>query len=67
MSDTKWTEVYVPRQYDTGQVVFSGASRGTISMVSNGTFSVVWDDGDNYAVVYPREFPNLRAAFPWET
>lgn len=66
MSDTKWTEVWIPRRYDTGQIVFSGVSRGRISMVSNETFSVIWSDSDDYAVVYPKDFPNIRAAFPWE-
>ena len=66
MSDPEWAKMQLPRRYHTGQIVFSNTSRGRVHSVADNTFSVVWDGGDGYAVVYPTEISMVRPAYPWE-
>jgi hypothetical protein len=67
MPDTEWPPVQVPHRYDPGEIVFSNTARGRVAMVADRTFTVVWDDGDGYAVVYPIETEAVRKRLPWES
>lgn len=68
MSDTNWETVQVPFGFNPGQIVVHGTTRGRITVVTNYAFSVVWDDGDGDAVVYPLPGPEtIRIAMPWES
>jgi hypothetical protein len=66
MPNTIWPEVQLPNRFNTGQIVFSGTSRGRVTVVNHDTFSVVWEGGDGDAVVYPTETSTVRNPFPWE-
>lgn len=50
-----------------GNVVYSGACRGTVVSVDGDTMEIIWDDSDNDSTIrYPIDAPYLRKAMPWE-
>jgi thioredoxin reductase len=62
------TQTSVPTVYAVGDVVFSGAERGTVEAVGGDeypTISVVWSEGQK-AITYPADAPYLRKGMPWE-
>lgn len=68
-----WGDAQRPEHpsYAVGDIVYSGASRGTVvhaSTVIAPVMAVEWDDGkDKYgAIIYPMNATFLRKAFPWE-
>jgi hypothetical protein len=64
-----WSDAPQSSKYAVGDVVCSGASRGTVTIIEAGTIAVVWTDAYNEdlgAIVYPEDATYLRKALPWE-
>ena len=65
-----WGDARTVAPYAVGDVVYSGADRGTVVSVDgeHGTISVVWDDseGKHGPIIYPADADYLRGKYPWE-
>lgn len=67
-----WSDASTPLSgqsaYAVGDVVYSGQSRGSVVSLDaeHATISVVWEDGDGGAIIYPTDATYLRRKYPWE-
>jgi len=60
MSNPERPTLQLPERPYAGQIIFYGTTRGRISLVTNRTIAVEWEDG-NFPVVYPK-----MTHYPWE-